>query len=97
MGVHKGGTAMIVGIGQGNVSLPRLFPIGERTIQGSLGGSERPAITMPRYVELYKEGKLPLEKLVSKSYDNLDEINEGVRALEAGEIEGRSIIVYATP
>ena len=97
MGVHKGGTAMIVGIGQGNVSLPRLFPIGERTIQGSLGGSERPAITMPRYIELYKEGKLPLEKLVSKAYDKLDEINEGVRALEAGEIEGRSIIVYDTP
>lgn len=97
MGVHKGGTAMIVGIGQGNVSLPRLFPIGERTIQGSLGGSERPAITMPRYIELYKEGKLPLEKLVSKAYDNLDEINEGVRALEHGEIEGRSIIVYDKP
>ncbi len=96
-GVHKGGTAMIVGIGQGPVGLPRLFPMGERTIQGSIGGSERPQITMPRYVELYKDGELPLEKLVSTRYDNLDQINEGVRALENGEIEGRSIIVYDTP
>ena len=96
-GVHKGGTAMIVGIGQGNVSVPRLFPLGERTIQGSVGGSERPTITMPRYIDLYKEGKLPLDKLVSTRYDNLDQINEGVHALENGEIEGRSIIVYDQP
>jgi Zn-dependent alcohol dehydrogenase len=96
-GVHKGGTAVIVGIGQGNVSLPRLFPMGERTIQGSIGGSERPAITMPRYIDLYREGKLPLEKLVSTKYDSLDRINDGVRALEHGEIEGRSIMVYRQP
>ncbi|MDA0350616.1 MAG: zinc-binding dehydrogenase [Chloroflexi bacterium] len=97
LGVSRGGAAVIVGIGQGDVPLPRLFPFGERTIMGSMGGSERPAIAMPKYIEWYKEGKLPLEKLVSKKYDNLDEINEGVRALENGEIEGRSIIVYATP
>jgi Zn-dependent alcohol dehydrogenase len=96
-GVHKGGTAVIVGIGQGNVSLPRLFPMGERTIQGSIGGSERPAITMPRYIDLYREGKLPLERLVSTKYDSLDRINDGVRALEHGEIEGRSIMVYRQP
>lgn len=96
-GVRRGGTAVIVGIGQGDVTLPRMFPGGERTMMGSIGGSERPQITMPRYVDLYKKGELPLEKLISKRYDNLDQINEGVRALENGEIEGRSIIVYAKP
>jgi Zn-dependent alcohol dehydrogenase len=97
LGVHRGGTMVVVGIPQDEVTLPRVFPIGERTLMGSMGGSERPAITMPQYIEWYRAGKLPLEKFVSKSYSNLDEINEGVRALEAGEIEGRSIIVYATP
>ncbi|MBT5773513.1 MAG: zinc-binding dehydrogenase [Dehalococcoidia bacterium] len=97
LGVHRGGTAVIVGIGQGDLPLPRLFPIGERTIMGSMGGSARPGEVMPNYIEWYKEGKLPLEKLVSKKYENLDEINEGVRALEQGEIEGRSIIVYDAP
>ena len=97
LGVRRGGTAVIVGIGQGDLPLPRLFPIGERSIIGSMGGSARPGEVMPKYIEWYKEGKLPLETLVSKKYDNLDDINEGVRALEAGEIEGRSIIVYDTP
>jgi len=96
-GVRRGGTAVIVGIGQGDVTLPRMFPGGERTIIGSIGGSERPQITMPRYVELFKEGKLPLDQFISKRYDNLDQINEGVRALEHGEIEGRSIIIYDKP
>jgi Zn-dependent alcohol dehydrogenase len=94
LGVRRGGTAVIVGIGQGDVTLPRLFPIGERSLIGSMGGSARPADVMPQYVEWFKEGKLPLEKFVSRRYENLDEINEGVRALEDGEIEGRSIIVY---
>ena len=35
--------------------------------------------------------------MVTKRYDGLDYINEGVRALESGEIEGRSIMVYAQP
>ena len=97
LGVQRGGTAVIVGIGQGAVEMPRLFPQGERTIMGSMGGSERPQITMPQYIEWFKEGKLPLDKLVSMRYGNLDEINKGVMALENGEIEGRSIIVYQTP
>jgi Zn-dependent alcohol dehydrogenase len=97
LGVGRGGTAVIVGIGQGDLPLPRLFPIGERTIMGSMGGSARPGEVMPNYIEWFKEGKLPLDKLVSTKYDNLDQINEGVRALEDSEIEGRSIIVYDTP
>ena len=94
LGVSRGGTAVIVGIGQGNVEIPRLFPIGERSLIGSMGGSARPGEVMPLYVQWFKEGKLPLDKFVTRKYGNLDEINEGVRALEDGEIEGRSIIVY---
>jgi Zn-dependent alcohol dehydrogenase len=97
LGVHRGGTMVVVGIPQDEVTIPRVFPIGERSLIGSMGGSERPALTMPQYVQWFKEGKLPLEKFVTKRYSSLDEIHEGVRALEAGEIEGRSIIVYATP
>ncbi|MBG93487.1 MAG: alcohol dehydrogenase [Chloroflexi bacterium] len=94
LGVRRGGTAVIVGIGQGDVTLPRLFPQGERSLIGSMGGSARPEHVMPKYVDWYKEGQLPLDKFISRRYSNLDEINEGVRALENGEIEGRSIIVY---
>ena len=97
LGVRRGGTAVIVGIGQGDITLPRMFPGGERSLIGSMGGSARPGEVMPQYVQWFKEGKLPLEQFVTRRYSNLDEINEGVRALENGEIEGRSIIVYAEP
>ncbi len=98
LGVRRGGTAVSVGIGDGPIEIPaRLFPFGERSLIGSMGGSARPAEVMPRYIEWYREGKLPLEAMISKRYASLDDINEGVRALEAGEIEGRSIMVYATP
>jgi Zn-dependent alcohol dehydrogenase len=98
LGVRRGGTAVIVGIGQSAIEIPaRLFPFGERSIVGSMGGTARPGLVIPQYLEWYREGKLPLEALVTRRYDGLDHINEGVRALEAGEIEGRSIMVYATP
>jgi Zn-dependent alcohol dehydrogenase len=98
LGVRRGGTAVSVGIGDGPIEVPaRLFPFGERSLIGSMGGSARPAVVMPQYVQWYREGKLPLEEMISKRYDGLDHINEGVRALEAGEIEGRSIMIYARP
>jgi hypothetical protein len=35
--------------------------------------------------------------MVTKVYDGLDAINDGVKALERGEISGRSIMIYARP
>ncbi len=98
LGARRGGTAVVVGIPQGPVTLkPRLFPMGERQLIGSLGGSSHPIEDYPQYVEWYKQGALPLEKMVTKTYEGLDYINEGVRALEKGEITGRSIMVYDRP
>lgn len=98
LGARRGGTAVVVGIPQGPVTLkPRLFPTGERHLIGSLGGSSHPIEDFPQYVEWYKQGALPLDKMVTKVYEGLDHINEGVRALEKGEITGRSIMVYDRP
>ena len=98
LGAERGGVAVIVGIPQGTITLPRgSFPIGEKQLIGSLGGSSHPIEDYPQYVEWYKQGALPLDKMVTKRYESLDEINEGVRALEQGEISGRAIMVYAEP
>lgn len=96
LGVSRGGTAVSVGLGYTDVALqrPRLFPFGERTLIGSMGGSARPGHVMLQYVEWFREGKLPLDQMVSRRYESLDEINEAVRALKAGEIDARSIIVF---
>ena len=98
LGAERGGTAVLVGIPQQEITIPRgMFPGGERSYIGSLGGSSHPIEDFPRYVEWYRQGELPLDKMVTKRYGSLDDIHEGVRALEAGEIEGRSIMVYAKP
>ena len=98
LGYRRGGTAVLVGIPQAPITLPRgMFPIGERSYIGSLGGSSHPIEDFPQYVEWYKQGALPLDKMVTRRYQSLDEINEGIRALEAGEISGRAIMVYAEP
>ena len=35
-----------------------------------------------------------MEKMISVKYDGLDSINEGIEALESGNISGRSIMIY---
>lgn len=48
-------------------------------------------------MEWFRQGALPLDKMITRRYDALDDINEGIRALEDGEISGRSIMVYKRP
>ncbi|MPZ99955.1 MAG: zinc-binding dehydrogenase [Dehalococcoidia bacterium] len=97
LGVQHGGSAVLVGIPQGDVTLNARLFTPERTFRGSLGGSSHPMTDFAQYVAWFKQGALPLDKMVTRQYDSLDDINEGVRALEAGEILGRSIMVYARP
>ena len=50
-------------------------------IEGSWGGSTRPDRDIPKLAKLYREGRLPLEKLLSRQY-KLDEINQALNDLE---------------
>lgn len=59
----------------------------------SPGGKIIPAIDIPKYVDLYMDGKLPLNKLVSKTY-RLDDINKAIDALIKGKILGRAVITF---
>lgn len=95
LGAVKGGVAVVVGIPQGPVTLPQgSFPGGEKSLVGSLGGSSHPDVDYPQYIDWFQQGELPLDKMITTIYSSLDDINEGVRALENGEIRGRSIMVY---
>ncbi len=92
--LRTGGTATIIG----------MIPIGtmieihgvellfEKKIQGSMMGSNRFRIEMPRYVDLYLNGRLNLDDLVSQRI-GLDQVQEGFEALKKGEI-ARSVIVF---
>ncbi|MFN4218014.1 MAG: zinc-dependent alcohol dehydrogenase family protein [Candidatus Bipolaricaulia bacterium] len=56
----------------------------EKTLKGSYMGSAVPRRDLPRFLELYRAGKLPVERLISHEIQ-LSQINEGFDALAKGE------------
>jgi S-(hydroxymethyl)glutathione dehydrogenase/alcohol dehydrogenase len=92
--LQPGGTATVLG----------LFPPGmkvsvegsdfflEKRLRGSALGSGRIREDIPRLVELYMQGRLNLDDLVSRRI-RLDDINEGFEAMKRGEV-ARSVIVF---
>ena len=55
----------------------------ERTIKGSYIGTCVPSRDLPRYIALYREGRLPVDKLMSGRL-KLEQINEGFDRLHEG-------------
>ncbi len=70
---------------------PHAFHRG-KNIKGSWGGGSKPDHDIPKLVELYKKGSLPLEKLISKTYC-LNEINDAVSDLEQRKINRALIVI----
>ena len=81
-----GGTTVTVGLPAPDkmFSIPALsITAEERTIKGSYMGSCVPRRDIPRFIELYQAGKLPVEKLQTHTL-RLDQINEGFDRLAQG-------------
>ena len=55
----------------------------ERTVKGSYVGSCVPTRDVPRYINLYQNGMLPVNKLMS-DHIKLEDINEGFDRLASG-------------
>lgn len=92
--LRPGGTAVAIGLPRADASVAvRVVDLvtQEKTLKGSIYGSTRPYADMPRLFDLYRRGRLPLDRLLTRRY-RLDEINEAYRALLAGEV-ARSILV----
>jgi alcohol dehydrogenase len=64
----------------------------ERTLKGSYIGSCVPLRDLPRYIALYRQGKLPVDRLLSDRL-KLDQINEGFDRLAEGKAV-RQVIVF---
>ena len=56
----------------------------ERTLRGSYIGSAVPARDIPRYIEMYQRGKLPVDRLMGERLA-LADINRGFGRLAAGQ------------
>ena len=93
--LRRGGTATILGmIAPGNsVSLPGPTFLTGKKIQGSLLGSTRFPIDMPRLVQMYLDGLLDLDTMVAERI-KLEDVNEALAKLRKGD-SVRSVIEFA--
>ncbi|MFQ5795091.1 MAG: zinc-binding dehydrogenase [Candidatus Bipolaricaulia bacterium] len=94
--LRKRGTAVIVGVSRREATIPlKTLPMvfEEQTVMGSLYGSSRPRIDVPKLLDLYMAGKLKLDPLLSRTYP-LEQANEAFDALERGET-ARSVLTFS--
>jgi S-(hydroxymethyl)glutathione dehydrogenase / alcohol dehydrogenase len=92
--LKNGGTATVIGmipIGT-MVELHGVEFLFEKRIQGSNMGSNHFKVDMPRYVDMYLQGRLKLDELVSARI-KLEDANQGFAAMKAGEV-ARSVIMF---
>jgi alcohol dehydrogenase len=84
---RRGGTTVTAGLShpQAMFSVPHVNIVAEeRTIKGSYLGSCVPSRDIPRYIEWYQQGKLPVDRLLSETLA-LDDINGAFDRLARGE------------
>jgi len=89
-----GGTAVVVGLPAGGEMLeldPFEFSNREKTLTGTIYGSEDPAVALPRLLGLVASGELELASLVGPSFA-LDRADDAFQASLAGE-PGRVLVV----
>ena len=89
-----GGTAVVVGLPAAGEQLeldPLDFTNREKTLTGTIYGSEDPAVALPRLLDLVRAGELELASLVGPSFP-LEHADDAFRASLAGE-PGRVLVI----
>ncbi len=90
----SGGTATIIGMipmGQ-KVEIDGWQLLSEKKLQGSMMGSNRFRIDMPRYIDFYLQGRLKLDEMITRT-GRLWDVNEAFRAMKAGEV-ARTVLMF---
>jgi S-(hydroxymethyl)glutathione dehydrogenase/alcohol dehydrogenase len=92
--LNSGGTATVIGMVPmaEKVELPAMLLLSERKMQGSIMGSNRFRVDIPRYIDFYTQGRLHLDEMVSRKIP-LEDVNDAFRAMKAGEV-ARQVIVF---
>jgi alcohol dehydrogenase len=91
---RRGGTTVTAGLShpQALFSVPHVGIVAEeRSIKGSYLGSCVPARDIPRYIEWYQSGQLPVDRLLSGTLA-LEDINLGFDRLARGEVLRQTVL-----
>ena len=92
---RRGGTTVTAGLPPSSASfgIPAVSLVAEeRTVKGSYIGTCVPSRDIPRYLDLYKQGRLPVDRLLSGRLA-LDDINHGFDLLHEGKAV-RQVVVF---
>ncbi len=92
--IRPGGTATVIGmIPFGTtIEINGFELLVERKLQGCVMGSSNFRYDIPNYIEMYKQGRLKLDELVS-AHIKLDEVNDAFKRLAGAEVM-RSVIIF---
>jgi S-(hydroxymethyl)glutathione dehydrogenase / alcohol dehydrogenase len=93
--IRPAGTVVVVGMAEWQATVPlRVADLvwNEQRLIGSRMGTTRLQVDVPRLVDLYLEGRLKLDELITARYP-LERINEAIEAMERGEAL-RNVIVF---
>ncbi len=85
--IRDAGTAVLIGFfpAEARLDLPAADFISEKKLIGSRMGSNRFRLDMPAYIELYRQGRLKLDEMVTRR-GKLEDVNEAFRAMREGEV-----------
>jgi len=93
---RKGGTSVVIGMmpfGQKvEITGYEIFML-EKTLKGSMMGSNAFRVDMPRYCDMYLDGRLRLDEMVSHTLP-LEEINHGYELMRSGK-SARAVIDFS--
>lgn len=92
--LRPGGTCVVVGIAPpgSEVNIPVIDLFSEKVLTGSVYGGARMRVDIPMLVDMYMDGKLKIDELISRTMP-LDGINDAFNLLKKGEV-ARSVILY---
>ncbi|MDQ1697700.1 MAG: hypothetical protein QOJ03_3053, partial [Frankiaceae bacterium] len=90
-----GGTCVMLGVpaatAEASFNVASMYL--DKGVLGCRYGSSQPQRDVRRYVELYRQGRLKLDELVSATYP-LEDMKTAVHALEAGELAARGVLTF---
>jgi len=92
---RRGGTTVTAGLPPPDAVLPVpavSLVAEERTLKGSYIGTSVPSRDLPRYLGLFRRGRLPIDRLLTDRL-RLDDINAGFDRLQKGEAV-RQIVLF---
>ena len=91
----RGGTTVAIGLPHPDhqFSIPAVtLSAMEKTVKGSYQGSCVPSRDIPRFIDMFHDGQLPVDQLLTGTI-KLEEINEGFDRLHKGEV-ARQVILF---